>query len=259
MIRRLSALLLLLLLGSSCTRTPENQLRVGMELSYPPFEMTDERGNPAGVSVDLAHALGDALHRPVQIQDTPFDGLLPSLKTGKIDLIVSSMTATPERAQSIDFSDPYLSTGLALLVGAKSDVKSIDDLDKAGRTVVVKNATTGHLYAQQHLKAPHVLVLDQESACVLEVAQGKADAFIYDQMSILKHWKQNPETTRALLTPFQKEQWAIAVRKGNDELRQQVNAFLKDFRAGGGFDRLSDRWLKSQKEDFEKLGVPFVF
>jgi polar amino acid transport system substrate-binding protein len=97
------------------------------------------------------------------------------------------------------------------------------------------------------------------STSVLEVAQGKADAFIYDQMSILKHWKQNPETTRALLTPFQKEQWAIAVRKGNDELRQQVNAFLKDFRAGGGFDRLSDRWLKSQKEDFEKLGVPFVF
>jgi polar amino acid transport system substrate-binding protein len=259
MICRLSALLFLLLLGSSCTHAPDNRLVVGMELSYPPFEMTDERGNPAGVSVDLAHALGEALHRPVQIQDTPFDGLIPSLKTGKIDLIISSMTATPERAQSIDFSDPYLRTGLALLVGAKSDVKSIEDLNRTGRTVVVKNATTGHLYAQQHLEAPRVLVLDQESACVLEVVQGKADAFIYDQMSILKHWKQNQETTRALLTPFQQEQWAIAVRKGNDDLRKQVNVFLKDFRASGGFDRLSDRWLKSQKEDFAKLGVPFIF
>ena len=89
-------------------------LIVGMELAYPPFEMTDTQGNPAGVSVDLANALGEYLHRKVVIQNIRFDGLIPELKVGKIDLIISSMTATPERAQAIDFSEPYLKTGLCL-------------------------------------------------------------------------------------------------------------------------------------------------
>jgi polar amino acid transport system substrate-binding protein len=261
MLRRFTILPLLLffLAAPGCARKPADHLTVGLDLSYPPFEMTDEQGKPAGVSVDLAHALGEALHKPVVLQNIPFDGLLPSLKTGKIDLIISSMTATPERAESIDFSDPYLTTGLALLVGAKSGIQSVADLNQPGKTVVVKSATTGQLYAAEHLKAPRVLVLDQESTAALEVAQGKADAFIYDQMSTLKHWQQHPETTRALLQPFKTEPWAIGIRKGNDDLRKQVNAFLQDFRARGGFDQLGNRWLKEQKEAFQKLGIPFVF
>ncbi len=75
----------------------------------------------------------------------------------------------------------------------------------------------------------------------------------------LKHWQQNPETTRALLQPFQSEQWAIGIRKGNDDLRAKVNAFLTDYRAKGGFAQLGERWLKEQKEAFQKLGVPFGF
>jgi polar amino acid transport system substrate-binding protein len=86
-------------------------LIVGMELSYPPFETFDEQGKPSGVSVDLASALGKYLHRDIKIENIPFVGLIPSLKTGKIDLILSSMTVTAEREKSIDFSDPYLSTG----------------------------------------------------------------------------------------------------------------------------------------------------
>ena len=112
-----TAVLLTLLLALTLPApAAEKKLLVGMELAYPPFEMRDERGEPAGVSVDLARALGAALGLPVEIQNLPFDGLLPALKTGKIDLILSSMTATPERAQSIDFSEPYLQTGLCLLV-----------------------------------------------------------------------------------------------------------------------------------------------
>ncbi|MEI9897108.1 MAG: transporter substrate-binding domain-containing protein [Chthoniobacter sp.] len=68
----------------------------------------------------------------MQIENTPFAGLIPALKTSRIDLVISSMTATPERAQSIDFSDPYLKTGLCLLVGAKTDIQSIADADRAG-------------------------------------------------------------------------------------------------------------------------------
>jgi polar amino acid transport system substrate-binding protein len=236
---------------------PKDPLVVGMELAYPPFEMTDTKGRPAGVSVDLAKALGTAMGAKIKIENIAFDGLIPSLKTGKIDLIISSMTATAERAQSIDFSEPYLQTGLCLLVKKSSPVQGIADLDKAGMTVAVKKGTTGHSYAGKHFKHARVLVLDKEAAAVLEVLQGKADAFIYDQMSIYSNWQRNQLTTRAILQPFQQESWSIGIRKGNDALKTRINAFLKEYRAKGGFEKLGDTWLKEQKQQFKALGYQF--
>jgi polar amino acid transport system substrate-binding protein len=249
----------LCLLAAGCSRKAHDKLIVGMELAYPPFEMTDEKGNPTGVSVDLALALGKFLNREVEIQNIPFDGLIPALKTGKIDLIISSMTETPERAQSIDFSAPYLKTGLCLLVNKNATIQSIQDLDQPGKTVAVKKGTTGHTYATQTIKQAKVLVLDKESACVLEVVQGKADAFIYDQMSTYQNWKRNEDSTRPILKPFKEEAWAIGIQKGNTELRDKVNAFLLEFRAGNGFDQLGNKYLKDQKEAFSKMGFPFYF
>lgn len=232
-------------------------LIIGMELAYPPFEMTDKAGKPSGVSVDLATDLAKSLGRPVVIQNTAFDGLIPALKTGKIDLVISSMTATDERAKSIDFSDPYLSTGLCLLLKKDSSAKGIADLDRAGVKVAVKKGTTGHLYAANRLKKAQILVLDKESAAVLEVSQGKADAFIYDQMSTFQNWQRNKTTTRAVLEPFQRESWAVGIRKGNDELKIRVNAFIKEYRAKGGFEQLGDRYLKEMKDEFKQLGYGF--
>ena len=232
-------------------------LIVGMELAYPPFEMTDPGGKPSGVSVDLATDLAKSLGRPLVIQNTAFDGLIPALKTGKVDLVISSMTATAEREKSIDFSEPYISTGLCLLIKKNSAAQSIADLDKAGVKVAVKKGTTGHLFATTRLKNAQILVLDKESAAVLEVVQGKADAFIYDQMSIYQNWKRNPVTTRAVLEPFQKEFWAVGVRKGNDELKIKVNAFIKDYRKNGGFEQLGSRHLNEMKTEFKRLGYSF--
>jgi polar amino acid transport system substrate-binding protein len=253
------AFLFLILALLAPLHAAEKKLIVGMDLGYPPFEMRDEKGAPSGVSVDLAKALGAHLGRPVEIENIPFAGLILALKTGRIDLIISSMTATAERAQSIDFSEPYLKTGLCLLVGAKTEIQSITDADRAGQTIAVVKGTTGHLYATQHLKKARVLVLDQPSTCVLEVAQGKVEAFLFDQMSTLQNWRKNQGTTRALLTPFQEETWAIGLKKGNEDLRTKVNAFLTDFRSKGGFEKLGDQWLAEQKAEFQKLGVPFVF
>src|ERR1700753_2203660 len=117
-------------------------LIIGMELDYPPFEMTDKDGQPTGVGVDMAHALGEFLHRPITVENMPFEGLIPSLKTGRINLIISSMTATDERRKSIDFSDPYLSTGLSILVKKSGPIQGIADMDKPGVIVVVKTGTT---------------------------------------------------------------------------------------------------------------------
>ncbi len=256
--------LLLLALGfvlvfPACTAPTEKPLVIGMELNYPPFEMIDERGRPAGISVEMAQALGQYVHRKVRVENIPFDGLIPALKTGKIDLIISSMTQTPERAQSIDLSEPYLRTGLCLLVNRRVAIHSIEQADQPGYTIAVKQGTTGQLYAQTHLRHAHVLVLQKEDACVLEVVQGKAQAFIYDQMSVFKHWQHHQDTTEALLQPFQEEDWAIGLRKGDTALKSQVNAFLHAFRAEGGFQRLGDKYLAQEKAAFQKLGVPFGF
>lgn len=232
---------------------------IGMELGSPPFEMTDAQGKPAGVSVDLAADLARELDRTLAIENIAFDGLIASLQTGRIDLILSSMTRTEERSRAVDFSDPYVETGLCLLVGKESQVQGIADLDRPDRRVAVKKGTTGHAYAAAQLGRAEVLVLDQESAAVLELIQGKAEAFIYDQISVLHLWQRNRESTRALLVPFQKESWAIAVRKGDATRRTEVNRFLAQYRAAGGFERLGDRWLKSEKEACRSLGVPFVF
>ena len=256
---RLLLLAIMALLTASVVAAAETAkpLIVGMELAYPPFEMTDTSGKPSGVSVDLANALGKSLERPVVIQNMAFDGLIPALKTGKVDLVISSMTATEERAKSIDFSDPYISTGLCLLLKKDSTAKGVADLDRKGVKVAVKKGTTGHLYATNHLKKATLLVLDKESVAVLEVSQGKADAFIYDQLSTYQNWQRNSATTRAVLEPFQKEYWAVGIRQGNDELKRQVNAFLKDYRQKGGFDQLGDRYLKEMKDEFKRLGYSF--
>jgi polar amino acid transport system substrate-binding protein len=254
---RLPALLVLLL--PAVVAAAEPPLRVGMELSYPPFEMADPQGRPTGVSVRLAEALGRHLGREVVIENIAFDGLVTALKTRKIDCVISSMTATPERAKSIAFSDPYLKTGLALLVAAKSPVRSAADLDAAGRVVAVKKGTTGHQFAATSLKRARVLVLDKEAAAVLEVAQGKADAFIYDSLSVFQNHRRHPETTRAVLEPFREETWAIGLRQGDEDLRRRINEFLAAFRTAGGFERLGDEFLPEEKAYFKAHGLPFYF
>lgn len=247
--------------NTAAEQSDKKELVVGMELAYPPFEMTDQKGNPTGISVDLAYALGKYLGRDVRIENMAYNGLIPSLMTGKIDIILSSMTITEERKESIDFSDPYAKAYLSLLINKNSPIQKFEDLNVEGRKIAVKKGTTGHIYAEKNLPNCEIMVFDKESACVLEVVQGKADAFMYDQMTIYKNWKQNPDTTRALLKPFQKdlEYWGIGLRKDDTELRDQINAFLKEYKENGGFDELSMKYLAEQKKTFDELGIPFFF
>jgi polar amino acid transport system substrate-binding protein len=233
-------------------------LRVGMDLSYPPFEMQDKAGNPDGVGVRLAEALAANLGRPLKVVPMEFSGLIPALKTGNVDLILSSITATDERRESILFCKPYAFTGLAVLVRKDSDIQSIEDLKKTGRSVTAKTSTTGETWAINHLPGAKRVVFEDQTACVLEVAQGRADAFIYDQLSIYQYAEQNKETTRGLLKPFVEESWAIGVAKGNEALRGQVNAFLDDFRKQDGFGKLGERYLQKEKKFLEAAGVPFI-
>lgn len=255
----LAALIFLAFVLGCSEERKTDELVVGMDLSYPPFETIDAAGQPTGVSVELARALAKNLGRPLKIENIPFVGLIPSLQNGRIDCVISSMTDTPERRNAISFSNAYLATGLALLVNSQSGYQSLADVDQTGKTIAVRLGTTGESWARQNVKNASLIAMDKENTAVLEVIQGKADGFIYDQMSIWQNQQKNPESTRALLAPIRKEEWAIGVRKDNEALRNQINAFLKTFRAEGGFDRLADQFLKDQKAAFEKANIPFYF
>jgi polar amino acid transport system substrate-binding protein len=132
-------------------------------------------------------------------------------------------------------------------------------VDKPNHSVAVKKATTGHIYALQHFRNAKLLVLNDESTCSIEVSQGKADCFIYDQLSVFQNWKKFQDTTRAILQPFQQEEWAMGIRKGNDELRRQINEFIANFKSSGGFEALGNKYLGENKKAFEQLGIPFYF
>ncbi|MFZ4115915.1 MAG: transporter substrate-binding domain-containing protein [Chthoniobacterales bacterium] len=241
-----------------CQKKADPQLlRVGMDLSFPPFEMIDPHGNPDGISVAMAKALGEYLHRKVEIENIPFAGLIPSLQTKKIDLIISSMTDTPERRQSIAFSDPYLTLSLGVLTHQPSPIHTSRDLDLPGRKIAVRQGTIGQQWAQQHLKQATLLTFDQEATAVLEVLENRVDGFIYDVISIWKFYKEHPTQTVALLTPLEVSSSAIGIRLEDHELREQVNSFLKTFRQQQGFEQLGDRYLRDQKEFFAKQGIPF--
>ena len=255
--------LVLGIIASLCACKPESAsgplpLRVGMELSTPPFEMTDPQGKPDGIGVRLAEALAKDLGRPLDIQVLAFKGLETALKTGKIDIILSSMTDTPKRRESIAFSAPYCKIGLAMLVGKNSTVTGPADLTRPGRKIVVRLGTTAVEYAKMNLPKAELILLDQNAACLLEITQNKADAFIYDQLSILKLHLAQPENTRALLDPLQTEFWAMALRKDDAALKTKIDAFLTSFRASGGMSALGEKYLKTEKAAFEERGVRFI-
>ena len=256
------SLLLLILAVGGCGKEGKNEepLVVAMELAYPPFEGKDEAGEPAGVSVDLMKAFGEYIGREIKIENTAWDGLIPSLQTGTADLVISSMTIRPDRAEQVDFSEPYANALLAVLVNKNTDASSIEDLNQAGMKIAVKSGSTGHLYAENNLQNAELMVLPDESACVTEVAQGRADGFIYDQLTIYRNWQKNLDTTGAIFIPFQEpEKWGIAVQKGNSELLEQLNAFLKEFREKGGYDKLEETYLSEEKKAFDELGFQWFF
>lgn len=235
-------------------------LTVAMELAYPPFETRDEAGEPAGISVDLMKSFGEYSGYDIQIENTSWDGLIPSLQTGAVDVVISSMTITEERKALIDFSTPYANALLAILANADSDITSVNDLNQSGKVVAVKSGSTGHMYAEKNLSEAKLLVLPDESACVTEVAQGRADGFIYDQLTIYRNWQNNPDTTSAIFIPFQDiEQWGIAVQKGNEELLNQLNAFLAEFQANGGYEELTEKYLAEEKNAFDELNFQWFF
>ncbi|MBG0777114.1 MAG: transporter substrate-binding domain-containing protein [Desulfovibrionaceae bacterium] len=222
------------------------QLLVGMEVEFWPFEFADKEGKPMGFDVDVARLAAQELGVELVVKDIEWTGLIPALQSEKVDMVISGMTGTLERAKTITFTDPYFVTGLCALLSNKRapDVTDVAQLDAPGRVLAVKTGTTSDLVAQKRFPKAEIKRFKDETACVREVVTGRADAFFYDQISINKHQKQNPESTRALLNPFTYEPYSIAIRKGDFEWWNWLNRYLETIRADGRYDALRDTYFK---------------
>jgi polar amino acid transport system substrate-binding protein len=219
-------------------------LLVGMEVEYWPFEYADEKGQAVGFDVAIADLAARELGVKLEIKDMEWTGLIPALQSGKVDMVISGMTATLERAKSVTFTDPYFVTGLCLLGSAKRPkLASVKDLDAAGRIVAVKTGTTADLWAGKNLTQATINRYKDETACVREVVTGRADAFLYDQLSIAKHQGQNADSTYAVLEPFTYEPFGIALRKGDFDFWQWLNQYLATIKRDGRYQELFDSHL----------------
>jgi polar amino acid transport system substrate-binding protein len=258
--RRLSATsaLLALLLGA-CGRPPEatnlweasvirkakerGRLVVALEPEFQPFEYLDERGEIVGFDVDLARELGRDLGVPVEFRKVAWETISAELASGNADLIISGRTTTPERALSESYSDPYFETITCLLVSKKKapELRGIQDLNQPGRVVAVKLGTTGETAARRRCPRAEIVTFPAENAAALEVAQGKADAFLYDLAAVRKHAAEYADLTFVIEDPVSVEPYAIACRKGDPETVAWLNLCLSLMRRDGRLKELYAR------------------
>ena len=222
-----------------------NKLIVGMEIEFFPFEYVDTNGKPIGFDVDLANIAAQELGVPLEIKDMEFSGLIPALQTGKIDMIISGMTRTPGRAKTVSFTQPYFEAGLCALISNKKapDVSEIGQLNAEGRVLAVKLGTTGDIVTGRLFPKAEVKRFKDETGCVMEVVAGRADAFVYDEVSIVRHYAQNKETTHAILKPFTHEPYAIAIRSGDFDFLNWLNTLLETIRADGRYQELRKKYF----------------
>lgn len=114
---------------------------------FPPYEYYEGQ-EIVGIDAEIAKALGEKLGYDVQIEDMNFDSIIPSIVSGKADIAMAGLTVTPERQESVDFTDSYATGVQVVIVNADSDITSVDDLfaEGANHTIGVQTATTGDLY-----------------------------------------------------------------------------------------------------------------
>jgi ABC-type amino acid transport substrate-binding protein len=185
-----------------------------------------------------------AIRRPVKWRVMGFADLLPALQEGQVDLVIAAMYITPQRAQIVDMSQPYLNTGLVVVV--RTDETTINGLgDLPGKIVGVKEGATGARYAAQ-LKEEGIPITVRrylETADSLEeLEQGYVDAVFNDRLNTLEYIKTHPNL-KIVGEVFDPASLGIAVRKDDAELLALINDVVRSARASGELDRLYAKWI----------------
>jgi len=226
------------------------ELLVGLEAGYQPFEMQDEKGNIVGFDVDMAYEMGKAIfgkggEKKVKLINTAWEGIIPSLMTYKFDIIMSGMTVRQDRNLKVNFCDPVYYIGQCLLIN-KKDVdkyKSYKDLNKKGVIVTSKLGVTGAFTAERLMPKATLRLFKSEAEGALQVANGLADAFIYDEPQVRVNAAKYKDTTLGIFEPLTYEPLAWAIRKGDPDFLNWLNNFLKQVRGDGRWDQLKQKWF----------------
>ncbi|TYO97159.1 amino acid ABC transporter substrate-binding protein (PAAT family) [Geothermobacter ehrlichii] len=222
-------------------------LRVGMEPGYMPFELTNKKGEIVGFDVDMAKRMAKAMGVKLELVSTAWDGIIPALITKKFDIIMSGMTLTQERNMKINFANPYIVIGQTILLRKElaGKVKSYRDLNDAKYTVGSKLGTTGEQATKRMIHKAKYISYETEQEGVLELVNGKIDAFIYDMPYNAAAFVQRGQGKIVHLDkPFTYEPLAWAVRKGDYDFINWLNNFLNQVKNDGTYDKIYRKWFE---------------
>ncbi len=223
------------------------KLRVGMEPGYMPFELTNQKGEIIGFDVDMAKAMAAAMKVELELVSTAWDGIIPALLTDKFDVIMSGMTLTQERNLKVNFADPYILIGQSVLLkkDLAATVKSYKDLNNAKFTVASKLGTTGEQATKKMIPNAKYISYETEQEGVIELVNGKIDAFIYDLPfnAIAVNQKGQGKIVH-LNEPFTKEPLAWAIRKGDPDFLNWLNNFMQQLKYDGVYDKINQKWFQ---------------
>lgn len=230
--------------GTKAPGTQSGILRVGTDATYPPFETVNtETGKPEGFDIDLISEICRINGWKPEFIVTPFDGMIPGLQSKKYDVAISSMTITPERQAVIDFSDPYYLAGQTLAVPlADNVIKTPDDLK--GKRVGVQLGTTGELMAQK-IQDAKVFSYDNIGAAFIDMQNGNLDAVLNDYPTTQAYIRAHG-TAKTVGDILSKENYGIALRKDEPELRSAINKALAEIRSNGTYRTLHLKWFDTE-------------
>jgi polar amino acid transport system substrate-binding protein len=232
-------------------------LRIGVSATREPFSFVDAQGRVTGHDGELARLIGAKLGRPVAFSNMKFMALIPALQSGKIDLIVTGMTATAERGKSVAFSQPYYANAQVMLVkqsvaetansrgtvpAAHKATPGLASLE--GRRITVLSGSAGDLAARRQFPHAHFQVALAAADAALAVRTGKADAFVYDRSVLLNLAERNPELG-IIDEPVARLEVAAAIAMGNTALLADLDRVLRALQDEGVLAGLRQKWVDS--------------
>lgn len=228
--------------GSSSDLSVIEQIKEDGELvmmtatGFPPYEYLGENGEPAGIDIDLAALVAEALGVEYKVLDMDFGLLVESLKAGKGHMIAAAMTVTEERQDHIDFTITYAEAGQVILLPVGSDITSVDDiLDK---TIAVQESTTSHIYVEEELGLS-TLPYKNAVLCAEALLTGKADCVVIDDTAAkLLVSSYGADKLKYLDNPITSESYAMALAKGDEEFVELVNSVIEKAMTDGTLDEI---------------------
>ena len=221
--------------------------KVGTEPTFPPFDTTDEDQNIVGLDMDIIKAIGEDQGFEGEFENLSFDGLIPALKAGNIDIVAAGMNKDdPERQEQVDFSDAYYESQLFVAVTVDNDsITGIDSLTPDMK-VAAQTGTTGAEKVKELAeegKIKEAVILDGLDTCMMQLINGDVSAVINDKPVTEAYMKKQPDKIKMVGEALNAENYGFAVQKGNQELLDMINEGLANIKADGTFDELVDKWF----------------